>query len=454
VVIKLAHYTAYNYDPIKKYDPKTKPIDQVISELDALEKEYMDKVGEDDRMLKLEDGDKIIHDFGNGFVWIMLDRGACREEGDKMGHCGNVPSQKFGDRILSFRKIRQRGKETLYEPFMTFIYNEKTKKLGEMKGRANEKPSEKYHPYIVWLLKQDFIKGFGPRGYAPEDDFQMSDLSPDQYNEVITANPFLALVYGAKLKSIPENVLASINMPFTTDYNEIWFDNEKKKLYVNVDISRIIEKNILNTLEDSWGNYNTSSYDNDAIDSFLGDMTIDQIKELFEIFKKMLKEENIEPEIEFDYFSQMVQRNKFHDLLEEYLDEEDEPIDFEVNTVYEELTSQVRRLLDNLEIQWFERHLRERIFNNLPEIELNDFTLTPVGAMYKDSKEIESFIESDTMTIVYVSDRYIDSFDDEVYDAVYDIKKLDWRTLDTGYDYPDWSSEDVQQMVSDYGLEE
>lgn len=454
VIIKLAHYTAFDYDPIKKYDPKTKPVDQVISELDALEKEYMDKVGEDDRLIRLQDDDKIIHDFGNGYVWIMLDRGACREEGDKMGHCGNVPSQKSGDRILSFRKIRQRGKETLYEPFMTFIYNEKTKKLGEMKGRANEKPSEKYHPYIVWLLKQDFIKGFGPRGYAPEYDFQMSDLSPDHYNEVITANPFLALVYGAKLKSIPENVLASINMPFTTDYNEIWFDKEKKKLYVNVDISRIIRKSILDTLEDSWGNYTTSSYDNDAIDSFLGDMTIDQIKELFEIFKKMLKEENIAPEIDFDYFSQMVQRNKFHDLLEEYLDEEDEPIDFEGNTVYEELTSQVRRLLDNLEIQWFERNLREKIFNNLPEIELNDFTLAPVGAMYKDSTEIESFIESDTTTIVYVSDRYIDSFYDEVYDAVYDIKKLDWRTLDTGYDYPYWSSEDVQQMVSDYGLEE
>lgn len=58
------------------------------------------------------------------------------------------------------------------------------------------------------------------------------------------------------------------------------------------------------------------------------------------------------------------------------------------------------------------------------------------------------------MTIVYVSDRYIDSFDDEVYDAVYDIKKLDWSTLDISYDYPDWSSEDVQQMVSDYGFEE
>jgi hypothetical protein len=131
---KLEHFSAYDYEPIKRYNP-TQDSEKVIADLSKLEQEYFDRMGEDDRLLELEDGDKIIKDFGDGMVWIMLSRGACQAEGDSMGHCGNVPSVQSGDRIISLRKKRPRGNEMFYEPFATFIYNEKTKELGERKGR-------------------------------------------------------------------------------------------------------------------------------------------------------------------------------------------------------------------------------------------------------------------------------------------------------------------------------
>lgn len=456
VVIKLAHYTAFNYDPIKKYDPKTKPVDQVIGELEALEKEYMDKVGEDDRMLKLEDGDKIIHDFGNGFVWIMLDRGACRQEADAMGHCGNVPSQKFGDRILSFRKIRQRGKETLYEPFMTFIYNEKTKKLGEMKGRANEKPSEKYHPYIVWLLKQDFIKGFGPRGYAPEDDFQMSDLSPDHYNEVITANPFLALVYGALLRKLPENIRDTINMPFSAKEWDVSYDKENNRMLVIIPIDRVIDTGILDALQHPWTNFEPGTIDNDEIELFISYLEDSYLNDLYEKVKEIVESENMSFDTTIEQFVKNCKRRDFFGVFEEYLDEEDEPVDFEDNPEYETLIDAIKSRIRNAYEQAYTRELQEKVFKNIPDIETGDISLEAIGSLYdKHQTDISEYIADDTFAIVYKSDYYIDDLNDDFYnDLYYDVKKLNFDKLRFDDGYVSYTKEEANDQIANYGFEE
>jgi hypothetical protein len=117
--------------------------------------------------------EKVI-DYGDT-AWVLLHKGACDQEAQAMGHCGNVPSVKEGDRILSYRNIRDND---IHQPHLTFILDGNGY-LGEMKGRANEKPKPKYHTVIVDLLKQDFIKGIKGGGYAADRNFELRDLPTD-----------------------------------------------------------------------------------------------------------------------------------------------------------------------------------------------------------------------------------------------------------------------------------
>lgn len=109
-----------------------------------------------------------------------------------MGHCGNSPRR--GEKnvsILSLREPKQYGKEKLWYPHLTFILNGpgETGVLGEMKGRNNDKPVPKYHPYIIELLKDPRIKGIVGGGYLPEHNFSMNDLTKEQRMEIAAVNP-------------------------------------------------------------------------------------------------------------------------------------------------------------------------------------------------------------------------------------------------------------------------
>jgi hypothetical protein len=122
--------------------------------------------------------EKVI-DYGDT-AWVLLHKGACDKEAKAMGHCGNVPSVREGDRILSYRNIREGN---IHQPHLTFILD-KDGYLGEMKGRANEKPKPKYHKAIIDLLKLPMIKGITGGGYAPQLNFSLDDL-PDETKEAL-----------------------------------------------------------------------------------------------------------------------------------------------------------------------------------------------------------------------------------------------------------------------------
>jgi hypothetical protein len=101
-----------------------------------------------------------------GWKWASLGRGYCSQEAKAMGHCGNSGAIE-GDNILSLRDPE--GKAHL-----TFIVNDGI--LGEMKGRGNSKPSKRYHPAIMELLKHPSIHVIKGGGYAPERNFSLKDL--------------------------------------------------------------------------------------------------------------------------------------------------------------------------------------------------------------------------------------------------------------------------------------
>jgi hypothetical protein len=134
-----------------------------------------------------------------GWKWVLLGRGYCPEEAKAMGHCGNSGARE-GDDILSLRDPE--GKAHL-----TFIVNDGI--LGEMKGRANGKPSKRYHPAIIELLKHPEIKSVRGGGYAPERNFSLKDLSEQERKQLETAKPDIGSPIMYMLKSGKKEELAA-----------------------------------------------------------------------------------------------------------------------------------------------------------------------------------------------------------------------------------------------------
>lgn len=163
----------------------------LFRELDSLEDEWRKSVGEN--TVEVKEGDRMIAKFDGGKrAWWLLDRSACRAEADAMGHCGNAPREKSDDRILSFRT---KVTDTRWKPHLTFILDGNGL-LGEMKGRGNEKPAERYYPYIIALLKNTkIIKGIKGGGYLPENNFSLDDLDDGTREELLNLNPNLLSVF-------------------------------------------------------------------------------------------------------------------------------------------------------------------------------------------------------------------------------------------------------------------
>ena len=181
---QLDHFMAIQYQPLHNYQFGKQTPEQLISDLRKLEEKYKVTVRKADAV-KLQPGDRVIKDWGNGMQWIYTNRAFCPDEGRSGAHCGNVQGQVEPDqRIISLRKHGQVE--------LTFILHADGR-LGEMKARHNTKPVAALHPYILWLLEQPFIKGIKGGGYAPGSNFSVRDLSPDDLNALRKARPDLDL---------------------------------------------------------------------------------------------------------------------------------------------------------------------------------------------------------------------------------------------------------------------
>lgn len=181
----LGHFLSLPISKIQNYRFLNQSYEEVLNQFTDWEEEWQQKTK---GMVQPQEGDKMIEKFPDGYAWWLLSRGSCDLEAKAMGHCGNVPSEKYGDRILSFRKNVY---EDFWEPHLTFILD-KNGRLGESKGRGNNKPTEKYHPYIAKLLmKPSIIQGIKGGGYKPENNFKLTDLNDDLKEKVLEANPAL-----------------------------------------------------------------------------------------------------------------------------------------------------------------------------------------------------------------------------------------------------------------------
>ena len=189
--LKLLPYQAYlasqidnngNWSAIlsnKFNDPKF-----TIYNLANLDRDYHENLKKKQRNAPGAEGKTII-EFPDGYKWVNLERGSCPQEGESMGHCGNS-GPKPGDTILSLRDSKN-------FPHLTFILNNGV--LGQRKGKANEKPVPKYHPYIIELLKLPIIKDLKKGEHRPETDFKLSDLSEKEIEELLKIKPEMKMTY-------------------------------------------------------------------------------------------------------------------------------------------------------------------------------------------------------------------------------------------------------------------
>jgi hypothetical protein len=180
--------------------------------------QYNNRIKENKNLVKpTEKTQKVVEGAKHNRHWFGLGVGACENEGKAMGHCGNVPSEVEGDELLSLRTEHKIKNQIYHEPHLTFVVNNGF--LGEMKGRANTKPSKEYHRDITNLLKNPNIKGIIGGGYAPENNFEFNDLSPELQREVKQANPNLLVLDDEGIDKI---FFGKVNLP--EKHKDVLFD--------------------------------------------------------------------------------------------------------------------------------------------------------------------------------------------------------------------------------------
>lgn len=196
-IVRIEHFLGIPYQPIQNYTWVNQSPDQLFKDLKELEEAFKEK---SKGLATMHEGDKVLLTFPGkddepDYMWVMLNRAACDEEANAMGHCGNSPRRTTDDRIISLRSVDAEIEGTqFYRPCLTFILHGDGY-LGEMKGRGNQKPAEHYHRQIEALLHLDIIKGIKGGGYMPENNFAIRDLDGDSHRALVSKKPALASFY-------------------------------------------------------------------------------------------------------------------------------------------------------------------------------------------------------------------------------------------------------------------
>lgn len=187
IVNHLSHFLSLPIPEIQNYQFRNQPAHVILDEFEALEQEWKKTVSS----MFIDNDSEILIDFKDGWFWVNTKEASCSKEADAMGHCGNSPRSHTDDQLLSLRKGKEIGGDRYWEPHLTFILNDNGQ-LTEMKGKGNDKPSDRYHPMIIKLLLHPIVQGIVGGGYLPENNFSISDLSDDQARALVTQKPALA----------------------------------------------------------------------------------------------------------------------------------------------------------------------------------------------------------------------------------------------------------------------
>ena len=118
---QLEHFMSLPVPEIQNYVFRAESPRGLFDLFAKYEAAWRQRIEEERSLITPEDDDEVLIGFPDGYTWWLLPRGGCPVEAEAMGHCGNVPSQRPGDRILSLRRKVRRGDVERWYPVATFI---------------------------------------------------------------------------------------------------------------------------------------------------------------------------------------------------------------------------------------------------------------------------------------------------------------------------------------------
>jgi hypothetical protein len=194
---------------------------------------------------------------GVKYYWAYIPSNYCDLESSRMGHCGRTG---YGNTLISLRSIKPYGKgHTLSDSHVTIAYGEDGI-FYQVKGKKNQKPAQKYQPYIFDLIK----------------------LLLNNDVEEINKNKKIKKL-NSEIESIDEelnnikNELSNNDNESSSEYKEKTTDNIVRL----IDKRNVLKKQLENQIKFNFTGFG-SEYGNEE-DYGFEDMTKEQLRELYEI---------------------------------------------------------------------------------------------------------------------------------------------------------------------------
>lgn len=373
IVNEFEHFLSLPIQTIQNYQFKSQNYSDIINDLKSYEREWKKSKEE---LIPYDNNDNIVIKLSNNFYWVSLDKAYCDKEGKSMGHCGNSPRQGTDDNIYSLRQLKTVGKEKYWHPFVTVTVDDEGY-VWEVKGRGNDKPADRYIPYVVELFKnKKYISGQRDNvGYLPENNLNFErDFSEEQKEEILSSNPKFEFVEREPISlELDENSLTDFifnNVDFDygehanrfpqsdEDWDELYYSEPKISIS---DYSKFLD----NCLEQSIYDINKLDY-SDKMNTF-----IDYLNSFY-----INNEEDKEEIIRSVGYMFSEQQDKYMDYL---VDEVESEVEKYVQKEYEEWNWEV----DNLD---------KEDYDNLVEIFVDNFDYD-VEHFDEDAVAIKSFLE-------------------------------------------------------------
>ena len=190
-VDNVSQYLELNIPEVQNYtfDPK-KSLNQNLYQIELAVEEH-NKAWEGWAQVDEDAGEKIVKYYKEQkLAWFNLNTAYCPKEREAMGHCGNSPRSHTDDVIYSLSNIKQRHDKVWFrQPHVTAIL-EDDGMFGEIRGKQNKRPVDKYAPFIKDLMLLEGVKGMkGPRWPEEEGNWSWEDFSEDQQEEILAAKP-------------------------------------------------------------------------------------------------------------------------------------------------------------------------------------------------------------------------------------------------------------------------
>lgn len=244
------------YKKINDYSWTNKSVFKVSVDLTEIELELRDskkfaKAEYERRLLDAEPTKEYLK-IDDKYTWYIIESNRCRFEAYLNDHCGTDSS---ADVLFSLRSKNPEGFFNSHVTISAKIEKVDKKKfstpavfvVGQVKGKANDKPNERYWDAIVKLFLEDEF-GWQVRGaYRADSDFHISDLDDKEKNKFLKIKPWWdnvleALIHYDKLKD---------TKAFTAEYWEAKkadFDNEGTFVITYHSFGEMVEM-----LEKKWG---------------------------------------------------------------------------------------------------------------------------------------------------------------------------------------------------------